>query len=145
MPPLRDHIEDITELAMHFMRLSAQRCKKDVIHLDDDVLAAFKSFTWPGNIRQLENVIERAVVITEGQTVSLHELASEILVKSSPRDEPDSRTTHGREATAFRTPSTNWRSERERTEREQMVRALAAADGNKAKAARRWASPAARW
>ncbi len=136
MPPLRDHIEDIPELAMHFMRLSAQRCRKDVTQMDDDVLTAFKGFAWPGNIRQLENVIERAVVITEGQTVTLHELAPEILVKSSPRDEAESKAIHGRELISINHPISNWRSERERTEREQMVRALAAADGNKAEAAR---------
>src|SRR5262249_8309767 len=79
VPPLRERPEDIPELATHFMRLSAQRCRKEVTQMDDDVLAILKSYAWPGNIRHLENVIERAVVITEGPVVSVHELPHELV------------------------------------------------------------------
>src|SRR5262249_4528520 len=49
VPPLRERPEDIPELATHFMRLSAQRCRKEVTQMDDDVLAILKSYAWPGN------------------------------------------------------------------------------------------------
>ncbi|MCI0741372.1 MAG: sigma 54-interacting transcriptional regulator [Gemmataceae bacterium] len=138
VPPLRERREDIAELSMHFVRLAAERCKKDVREIDDDVLSAFKDFSWPGNIRQLENVIERAVVITEGDTVTVHEVAAEILAHGTI-DDVDKLTAPPRlqEAALVSKPAfSSWRAERERQEREQLVRALAAADGNKAEAAR---------
>lgn len=137
MPPLRERVEDIPELAMHFVRLSAQRCRKDVVAIDDDVVAAFKTYAWPGNIRQLENVIERAVVITEGPTVTVNELSPEIF-QSAPLSKGDDEPAVLMEEAAFvsKPGVTNLRSERDRVEREQMVRALTAASGNKAEAAR---------
>jgi two-component system response regulator HydG len=103
--------------------------------MDDDVLVLLKGYSWPGNIRQLENVIERAVVIAEGSTLTLEEMPPELFQPSElPRSRP-SIFIEPKSATPAR-PLNNWRSERERTEREQLVRALAAADGNKAEAAR---------
>ncbi len=137
MPPLREHLEDLPELAMHFVRLSAQRFRKDVTQIDDDALAALKGYAWPGNIRQLENIIERAVVITEGHTLTLNELSPEVLVTPGFHGEADEPAVHPHEAAHSGKPeTTRWRSERDRLEREQMVRALAAAGGNKAEAAR---------
>jgi transcriptional regulator with GAF, ATPase, and Fis domain len=139
VPPLRERPEDIPELALHFMRLSAQRCRKNVNGMDDDVLAALKAHPWPGNIRQLENVVERAVVICEGSTVTLQELPPEIveaaavtdlldeIVLPAPSSRP--RLVSAEEIRAER-------GERERRERELLVRALAGANGNKAEAAR---------
>jgi transcriptional regulator with GAF, ATPase, and Fis domain len=137
VPPLRDRPEDVVELAMHFVRLSSERCHKNVRHIDDDALAVLKGHSWPGNIRQLENVIERAVVIAEADTITVAELPHE-LFHEEEHDEAEeelmasvSRVTepapHGYAA---------WRSERQRLERDQLVRALAAANGNKAEAAR---------
>lgn len=159
VPPLRDRREDIPDLATHFLHLSAQRCKKDVTQIDDDVLAAFKGYAWPGNIRQLENVIERAVVIAEGPIVSVAELPDELLrsddtiIERGDADTlPPSPPAYAQPAFAQTVPlppvplqeaayasrpeGSSWRSERDRLEREQLVRALAAADGNKAEAAR---------
>jgi transcriptional regulator with GAF, ATPase, and Fis domain len=131
VPPLRDRAEDIPELAMHFVRLFSERCHKEVLQIDDDALALLKSFSWPGNVRQLENVIERAVVITEGTSITVEELPPEILYPVTTSSEPviPPMTVHER------VPQLN-RSERERRERELLVRALAAAQGNKAEAAR---------
>jgi transcriptional regulator with GAF, ATPase, and Fis domain len=138
MPPLRERIEDIPELAQHFVRLSAQRNRKEVTHIDDDVLVALKSYAWPGNIRQLENVIEKAVVLAEGPALTMSEIASEEFALA-PRAEAENRPTPTwmEEAAYLKKPEAgNWRTERDRLEREQMVRALAAAGGNKAEAAR---------
>jgi transcriptional regulator with GAF, ATPase, and Fis domain len=132
VPPLRDRPEDIPELALHFMRQSARRCHKEVHHIDDDVLVLLKGYSWPGNIRQLENVIERAVVICEGSTLSVHELPVELFHTLAVEEMP---------AAAQYTPSVRGfspksRVEREKLEREQLVRVLAASEGNKAEAAR---------
>ena len=134
VPPLRDRREDIAELAMHFVRLSSQRCRRDVLQIDDDVLSMLKSYAWPGNIRQLENVIERAVVITEGNTITLNELPAELLAPAASASDSNMVLTPVR---AFRQNQPHLpRIERDRLEREHLVRALAAADGNKAEAAR---------
>src|SRR5207302_6938207 len=65
VPPLRERREDIPELALHFLKLHGERCGKTMLQIDDDALGMLKAYSWPGNIRQLENVIERAVVVAE--------------------------------------------------------------------------------
>jgi transcriptional regulator with GAF, ATPase, and Fis domain len=128
VPPLRERGEDVPELVLHFLRRSAQRFQKDVQSVDDDALALLKSYAWPGNIRELENVIERAVVIAEGTTITPAELPAEVFDGTCAAAEPPSVNTPPLAAGP--------RSERERAERDRLVRALAAAEGNKAEAAR---------
>jgi transcriptional regulator with GAF, ATPase, and Fis domain len=132
VPPLRQRIDDIPSLALHFMNQAAAKCKKDVTAIDDDAMQLLRSYSWPGNIRQLENVLERAVVITETTTVSIAELPAEVF---QYLDEESSFSDLDPESTATR-PLTPLRRERLRMEREELVRAMAAAHGNKAEAAR---------
>lgn len=134
VPPLRERREDVPELASHFVRISAERCNRSVAFIDDDALALLKAHSWPGNIRQLENMIERAVVIAEGPTISVHELPGELVreldgVGAFDGAADDTVTGNGK-TFLFN------RSARERQEREIISQALAAADGNKAEAAR---------
>ncbi len=134
MPPLRQRIEDIPELAMHFMRLYARRCRKEIGHIDDDVLVLLKSCPWPGNIRQLENLIERAVVVAEGPVITMHEIPQELLrTTDAPLALPASATTNGLGRNGGLRPT---KAEREQMERDELVQALATAAGNKAEAAR---------
>lgn len=133
VPALRERREDIAELADHFVKQSSLRCKKKVLQFDDDALAILKSHNWPGNIRELENVIERAVVIAEGDTLTLEAMPAE-LFRSSTETIIDSVTPRPMDEPLI--PASSFRSERDRFEREQLVRALAAAAGNKAEAAR---------
>jgi DNA-binding NtrC family response regulator len=73
VPPLRQRTEDIPELARHFLaRFSAEEGKR-VRGIDSEALALLAAHRWPGNVRQLENVIFRAVVLTDGERVSVHE------------------------------------------------------------------------
>jgi transcriptional regulator with GAF, ATPase, and Fis domain len=133
LPPLRERPEDIPELALCFLQRCAARCKKEILQIDDDALAVLKGFSWPGNIRQLENVIERAVVIAEGSVITVRELPAELCQAVEPA------------------PSAEWtedadlvnpdgavfdRAEREQRERELILRALQSTGGNKAEAAR---------
>jgi transcriptional regulator with GAF, ATPase, and Fis domain len=136
VPALRERPEDIPELALHFLRLHGQRSGKNVTQIDDDALAALKAYSWPGNIRQLENVIERAVVVVEGPSITVAELPGELVeacaITDSARSWPQGDGTYALQPGGVR----GERSERERRERERLVRALAAANGNKAQAAR---------
>lgn len=62
IPPLREHIEDLPALAEHLTRKIASRFNKGAMRLGDDFLRRLQCHTWPGNIRELENAIERAVI-----------------------------------------------------------------------------------
>jgi DNA-binding NtrC family response regulator len=74
VPPLRDRPEDVPLLAHHFLRLYAQRFQKNVKGLSPDVLGLLMSNQWDGNIRELENVIEGAVAVSEGEEIQVHDL-----------------------------------------------------------------------
>jgi transcriptional regulator with GAF, ATPase, and Fis domain len=138
VPPLRERREDIPELALHFLRLYAQRSGREMKGIDDDAMVRLKSYAWPGNIRQLENVIERAVVIAEGPVVLLDDLSDEVLLETAngKREETEDLWSSRGNGVALGSAVQSERAERERREREQLVRALAAAGGNKAVAAR---------
>src|SRR5262249_31071104 len=57
LPPLRERREDIPELALHFLRQYCRRCEKQISTIEDDAMARLKAYSWPGNVRQLENVL----------------------------------------------------------------------------------------
>ena len=67
VPPLRERKEDIVPLASHFVDRFARELKKDVRGLEPAAVRALKRHTWPGNIRELENTIERAVLMAESR------------------------------------------------------------------------------
>src|SRR6516165_1174741 len=73
VPPLRQRIEDVPELARHFLTRIAAEEGKRVHSIDVDALKLLCSFHWPGNVRQLENAIFRAVVLADGEQISAHE------------------------------------------------------------------------
>jgi transcriptional regulator with GAF, ATPase, and Fis domain len=136
VPALRQRREDIPELVMHFLHLHAQRSSRPVSEIDDDAMATLKGYPWPGNIRQLENVVERAVVIAEGAVITTNELPPELLDDAANQDrEVGSEPVAGADEHEPQIPRPQ-RSDRERKERERLVRALAGAAGNKAEAAR---------
>ena len=66
IPPLRERTEDIPLLVAHFLRTFSQRQSKSIEHVPDDVMAAIERYNWPGNIRELQNFIERSVILTRG-------------------------------------------------------------------------------
>lgn len=79
LPTLSQRHEDIFELSVHFLKKAAERSGKAISHIDPDALEILNRYPWPGNIRELENVIERAVVMAEGEHISIHELPLEIV------------------------------------------------------------------
>jgi DNA-binding NtrC family response regulator len=77
-PALRERREDIFELALYFLNVHSQRTGKLVTHLDPEAVEALVAYDWPGNIRELENVLERAVVLADGPAVMLGDLPREL-------------------------------------------------------------------
>jgi two-component system, NtrC family, response regulator AtoC len=71
VPPLRDRREEIPQLADHFLAETNTRLNRGITRLAPDALAALMEHGWPGNIRELRNMIERAVVVNEGDVLTL--------------------------------------------------------------------------
>lgn len=78
LPPLRDRIEDIAELAEHFLRATAQELDVEPKRLSPKALEAFRAYGWPGNVRQLENVCRRVTIMAPTQTIEVHDLPREL-------------------------------------------------------------------
>ncbi len=64
LPPLRERREDITALVTHFVEVCGHRMGKVIEHIPTETLSAFTSYAWPGNIRELQNLVERAVILS---------------------------------------------------------------------------------
>ena len=78
LPPLRERKDDIPALVRYFVRKFARRMNKHIESVPTETMAALQGWAWPGNIRELENFIERSVILTSGSilNVPLAELAS---------------------------------------------------------------------
>ncbi len=74
LPPLRERKEDIPLLVDHFLQKYNKRAKKKIAGVSARALKALKEYDWPGNIRELENTIERAVVLTRGDGIDLEDV-----------------------------------------------------------------------
>ena len=83
IPPLRSRREDIPLLVEHFMNHFCTRHKRELKRFDDEALRRLESAPWPGNVRQLRNVIERIVVTHLGEQVSADDLPGELSLKSA--------------------------------------------------------------
>ena len=156
-PSLRERAEDIFELAVHFLGRHAERIGRPVGHIEDEAVEALIAHDWPGNIRELENVIERAVVLCEGPALTLDDLPLDVRQpgrrRSRPAPAPASRR-RSRPRSALSTPSDSGvgsagsppdRAENDPEaaafERHRLVDALDEAGGNKSVAARRLGMP----
>jgi transcriptional regulator with GAF, ATPase, and Fis domain len=73
VPPLRARKDDIVMLVEHFVQRFATRAGKNIRSIDKKTLAVLRSYDWPGNIRELQNVVERSVILTQGEVISLDE------------------------------------------------------------------------
>src|SRR5436190_8477722 len=69
LPPLRERVEDLPVLAYHFLRKAEAKVNKKVARISNDALDLLKRYAWPGNLRELENTVERAVVLAAGGAV----------------------------------------------------------------------------
>ena len=79
IPPLRDRTEDIPELAHLFLQRFCAKMNKPVMTIQSEAYDALLRYAWPGNVRQLQNVIERAVVLTQGSMITPRSLPQEVL------------------------------------------------------------------
>ncbi|MGE4343731.1 MAG: sigma-54-dependent transcriptional regulator [Geoalkalibacter sp.] len=78
LPPLRERDDDILLLARHFLDLFSRRLGRPAKRLSSEVEAAFGAYAWPGNIRELKNIIERLVILSPGEVIKIAMLPLEI-------------------------------------------------------------------
>jgi len=94
LPPLRDRLEDIPLLAEHFVRRHAGLAGGRVVRVAPNVIRDMMSYSWRGNIRELENLIRRAIIKASGDTITAIELPTtpEPLHQPPPSESPDAMT-----------------------------------------------------
>ncbi len=86
LPSLRERPEDIPELALHFLRRYAEKNRKDIKGITPPALQLLLRYPWPGNIRELENCIERAVILCPGEQITPADLPPQ--VQAAPAEAP---------------------------------------------------------
>jgi len=84
LPALRERREDIPALVTHFVKLFSRRMGKQVETIPPETMAAFQSYSWPGNIRELQNLVERGVILTRDGVLHnpLHKDQKELIIPS---------------------------------------------------------------
>jgi DNA-binding NtrC family response regulator len=85
LPPLRDRREDIALLALHFLHRHAQHYRKSLSGLDVAAMQALLAHSWPGNIRELDHALERAVLMAQGELIAAADLGLEVGGARGPR------------------------------------------------------------
>jgi DNA-binding NtrC family response regulator len=88
LPPLRERVNDIKELVNHFIDLFAYQIKKKKLHVDESFLEKLKKYEFKGNIRELRNIIERAVILSEGDVLTAALLPSEVIMAEGSGKSP---------------------------------------------------------
>ncbi|MBQ0734594.1 sigma-54-dependent transcriptional regulator [Aquimarina celericrescens] len=117
VPPLKDRIEDLMLFANHFLEESNMELDKNVVGFTDEVLEAFKKYDWPGNLRELKNIVKRSVLLSQKDMITLDILPTDI-------------------ANASKSTKHTYGLFKNQNEQELILDALEKANGNKAKAAR---------
>jgi two-component system NtrC family response regulator len=115
IPPLRERVGDCALLAHHFKNKFCASESRQVLSFSPDALAAIESYQWPGNVREMENCLRRAVIMADGPQITPQDLG----LPDSTADEPNVNLRQAREAAEYRV----------------MVQALARVDGNIVRAA----------
>ena len=83
LPALRERMEDLPDLVGHFLARYAEKNKKGVSHVSDEAMELLKAYSWPGNIRELEHAIERAVAMTNTAVLFPEDFPPEISKQES--------------------------------------------------------------
>ena len=130
IPPLRERKEDIPQLVSYFVQKFAKQMQKKIEAISPAVMKGLTAWDWPGNIRELENFIERAVIVTRGKSLEapVGELRKTNTV-AFPHAAQNSVEQVAGERTDSQSDQTSVADEYERRQRDEIVRALTACNG----------------
>ena len=81
-PSLQERVEDIPQIALHFLRQYSELFQKPVQDIQPGAMALLQSYSWPGNVRELENVIQRAIIVASDDTIREQDLPLNIQSES---------------------------------------------------------------
>jgi formate hydrogenlyase transcriptional activator len=126
VPPLRERASDIPQLAMFFLSRFARRFGRQVETISAETMDLLTSYSWPGNIRELQNVIERAVILSRGPAL---ELERDLLPAATNRPGPGGDSHAETRPHIDKSPASGLAAALEETERTLIVAALEGADG----------------
>jgi formate hydrogenlyase transcriptional activator len=131
IPPLRERREDIPQLVSYFVQKFAKQMQKKIDSISPIVMKGLMAWDWPGNIRELENFIERAVIVTRGRSLEppLEELRKTNAV-ALPHVEQHNVEQVAGETTDSQRDKASVADEYERNQRDEIVRALSACRGS---------------
>lgn len=79
LPPLRNRKEDLPILTEHFLKLANQKHSRQIEEISPEAYNAMENYSWPGNIRELQNVIERSVILSRGKTINTKDLPPQFI------------------------------------------------------------------
>ncbi len=113
IPPLRDRVGDAALLAHHFKNKFSAQESRSTLHFSDEAMSAIAAHSWPGNVREMENCIKRAVIMTDGAYIGADDLGLTTALEEEPL---------------------NLRQVRDEAEYKAIIKALARSDGNIVKA-----------
>ena len=130
IPPLRERKEDIRQLVSYFVQKFAKQMQKKIEAISPAVMRGLTAWDWPGNIRELENFIERAVIVTRGRSLEapLGELRKRNTVDLARGNDPKLEQIAG-ERTNSENDKTSVADEYERRQRDEIIGALTACKG----------------
>jgi len=129
VPPLRERTEDIPPLTAFFIQKFNKKLDRHVRGLDPAVSELFSTYDWPGNIRELENLIERLVLMTQGETIRLGDVPQELVAAAAA-------SVVLRAADQKKPFKDVIREKTEEVERQMIIRVLEECEGNISKAAK---------
>ncbi|MBK1697296.1 sigma-54-dependent Fis family transcriptional regulator [Rhodovibrio salinarum] len=143
IPPLRERGDDAALLAQHFIRMACQRRGESDVRIDPDALDALTRYHWPGNVRQLRNVVETMLLLRDFDRLTLDDLPEEIReangtgAETSLHTAPQTADHAGARPLAPDEPSAGARGNLHASERETIRQAMADTNGNLTWAAKR--------
>lgn len=126
VPPLRERPGDVPLLVEHFLRMRCTANKKPVAQLQPELMEILEAYFWPGNIRELDNIVQRLVVMNDGSAITAHHLPQQLLATSVA----------SQEAILIPEGGVNFDTEMQRIEVAYLSAALRRTGGSKAAAAR---------
>lgn len=140
LPPLRERPEDIEPVALHFLKSFTESIGKEMLKIEPEFIFYLKRYHFPGNIRELKNIIERAVILADGNGLTVDTLPDEVL-RPERKAEPEQSLVAQSEVVStapvstyeFRADNTDLKS----VEQEHILRVLSMVNGNKSEAAKR--------
>lgn len=124
VPPIRLREEDLEAFAQHFMEESNAYLNRNVKRFSPEILQIFKRYDWPGNLRELRNVVRRSVLLTQGEVIGKETLPEDMV--TSLRQQKEGKVKSG----------TDLKSIQEKTEKELIAKTLDEVKYNKSKAAK---------